>query len=133
MNLFKAGLTSIIRKLLVLLFAWLMVPLINHQWLTSDLGKQVESSIDNWAGAIAVTLIGLLAPVVWGVWDKVIAKVKIVLAAHVKSGEVTVAPESAQLAVQKTASELSVPEKWRIATSPGLTAVPAIDPNSNIV
>ena len=120
MNLFKEGLTSIIRKLLVLAFAWLMVPLINHQWLTSDFGKKVESSIDNWAGILAITVIGFLGPIVWGVWNKIVAKAKIIIAAYTHSED---AKRDLGI-VERETDKLTRPEKFRLATSPGTTPVP---------
>lgn len=118
MNLFRETLKGLIRYALGVLFGWLIMPLVAKGVLGADLGDQIRSSIDSWAGLIALAIITLVGPVLWTWWDKVVAKVKVLVAAQLRP---SVATEGA---IEAQTSALSKEEKLRTATSPGTSPVP---------
>lgn len=119
MNLMKEILESFLRKLWIIVAMWVLVPLINHGWLTSDLGKKIESVMDSSIGIIATAILGLLAPIVWGWYRWVVAKVKVVLAGKLHPADATTAEIAAQ------ADLISPTDKVKLATGAGTEPIPA--------
>lgn len=118
MNLFRETLKSLLRHGLTTLFGWLILPLIVKGVIGSDLGAQLRAAIDGWAGIIAGTIITLLTPLLLAWWNKVKAKVKVIIAAELDPKIAT------DFVIEQEAAALSKDEKFRKATAPGDIQVP---------
>lgn len=117
MDLLKEGLTSVARKLLVMVFGWMVLPLIAHGWLTSEYGKKIEANLNNWAALLVATVITFCWPMLWGVWNKVVARAKLIIALRTD-------PTVPASTVEKKVDNMSRGEKLRLATTPGNVPVP---------
>ncbi len=109
MNLFREALISIANKLLVLLFGWLIVPLIAQGWIAADIGLQIQDSLQSWAGILVGTIVLFLYPIAQGLWNKVVAKAKILIALSL--------PETSTPArVDRDAAHLNLTQTVAVAT-----------------
>ena len=114
MSLLKESLESLVRHTLVLLFGFLVLPLIAHGWLTTGLGSKIEADINNWAALIAATILTAVVPQLWSWWRIIIAKVKIIVAAHLSPDVAPTTPGKLAVVEEKAAS-MPVPVKLALA------------------
>lgn len=120
MNLINETLKSLIRYGLGVLFGWLIVPLISKGIIGQDIGAQWRVMLDGAAGIIAATVVTFVAPLLWAWWNKVSAKVKMLIAAQLP-------PETAtEHEIEWQAGAIPRNEKYRIATTPGDTPTPKV-------
>ena len=116
MSLSREMLYSIIRKLMVLTFGVLVGPLILHGWFTSATGAKIEGNIDTWAGLLSMTLLTFVVPILWGVWNKIALKAKLIIAAYLSPTVAPSTPEKLAI-IQKEAAALPAMVKLSIAVA----------------
>lgn len=115
MNLLKATIASIVRKLLVVLFGFAVLPLVAGGWLTSELAAEIRAGIDSTAGLIAATILTLVVPLVWGWWEKVVAKAKLIVAAATPLQGAPAETVASEVAAR--VEELPAKQKLELATT----------------